>query len=199
MDLTKPLTKAAFKKQLASQPFGAIGELVYDFLYRQIITMDLLTGTRINEAQLAKELETSRSPVHAAVGRLLNDQLARRTGSTPASCPSNPSIAFAFPKPASAWRATRPISPPLPLPQNSWSGCGRWRYSMRQLPQTRSCRGLRPATMGSTPRWKAAFPPWRGTRWPAIRTPCGTYTRNGEADGTRPLPTCAEYGFLLRG
>ena len=41
MDLTKPLTKAAFKKQLASQPFGAIGELVYDFLYRQIITMDL--------------------------------------------------------------------------------------------------------------------------------------------------------------
>ncbi|MCL2492703.1 MAG: GntR family transcriptional regulator [Clostridiales bacterium] len=67
-----------FKRALEKQPFLVIGDFVYNYLCDEIIRMHLPPGTKINEANIAKELEISRSPVHAAVCRLMDDQLIHK-------------------------------------------------------------------------------------------------------------------------
>ncbi|MEJ8548693.1 GntR family transcriptional regulator [Brevibacillus borstelensis] len=73
-----------FHEKIKGQPFAVLSDLVYDFLLEMIITMKMLPGTRINEAQIAKQLEVSRSPIRTAIERLINERLViKESGKNP--------------------------------------------------------------------------------------------------------------------
>ncbi|MET3322349.1 UNVERIFIED_ORG: DNA-binding GntR family transcriptional regulator [Peribacillus simplex] len=69
------MEKEEFYEKVKENPFVALGDLVYDFLFDNIITMKILPGSRINEVKIAKELGISRSPIRTAIERLVNEQL----------------------------------------------------------------------------------------------------------------------------
>ncbi|MGE7767446.1 GntR family transcriptional regulator [Peribacillus sp. NPDC096540] len=69
------MEKEEFHEKVKENPFAALGGLVYDFLFDNIITMKILPGSRINEVKIAKELGISRSPIRTAIERLVNEQL----------------------------------------------------------------------------------------------------------------------------
>ena len=50
-------------------------DIVYDYLYQEIVTVRLLPGAKISEAEIAKNFGISRQPVRDAFARLGNDGL----------------------------------------------------------------------------------------------------------------------------
>lgn len=50
-------------------------DVVYDYLYQEIVSVRLLPGTKISEAEIAKSFGISRQPVRDAFARLGNDGL----------------------------------------------------------------------------------------------------------------------------
>lgn len=71
-----PLTRQALATILKEQPFLPLNDLVYDYLFHQIITFELKPAAKLGEAKIAKDLGISRSPVHMAVMRLVDEKLA---------------------------------------------------------------------------------------------------------------------------
>lgn len=63
-----------FKKSQSS--FASVSDLVYEYLRENIIQMQLLPGTQLNESRLSAELKVSRTPVRAAIHRLETEGLA---------------------------------------------------------------------------------------------------------------------------
>ena len=53
----------------------SVAEQVYDHVRSAILKGDIPQGTRVVEAQIAKNLKISRAPVREAVNRLLQDGL----------------------------------------------------------------------------------------------------------------------------
>ena len=68
-----------FHMQMKENAFTPLGDLVYNYLFDQIITMEMLPESRLNEAQIAKQLGVSRSPIRAAIERLIDEQLVIKT------------------------------------------------------------------------------------------------------------------------
>lgn len=69
---------AMFERAINENPFTPINEIVYQYLRNAIVMMELEPGTRLKEAQIAEELQISRSPVKAAITRLEQDMLVQR-------------------------------------------------------------------------------------------------------------------------
>lgn len=69
------MNKDEFNATLKNNPFINLSDLIYTSLREDIITMKLLPKAHINTAKLAQELEISRSPIQAAVRRLITEQL----------------------------------------------------------------------------------------------------------------------------
>lgn len=72
-----------FTQMKRDKPFTPLGELVYLYLYEEIIRMNLLPGTKLNESRLADELEVSRTPVKYALNRLSDELLVTKTEGKP--------------------------------------------------------------------------------------------------------------------
>ena len=53
----------------------SLADSVYDAILENILSGALAAGTEVSEVELAEALQVSRTPVHEAVGRLLNDGL----------------------------------------------------------------------------------------------------------------------------
>ncbi|MCR4443143.1 MAG: GntR family transcriptional regulator [Peptococcaceae bacterium] len=68
-----------FKKRLENEPFAALGELVYNYLFEIIIKASILPGEKISTTKIAEELGISRTPVRAALDRLANEGFVERT------------------------------------------------------------------------------------------------------------------------
>lgn len=64
-----------FKKE---NPFLSLGELVYMFLYNEIIYLRIRPNTKLSESKLAEELKISRTPVNYALNRLTEDHLIEK-------------------------------------------------------------------------------------------------------------------------
>lgn len=56
--------------------FAPISDLVYEYLSENIIQMNLLPGTQLNETHISEELCVSRTPVRTAIRRLETEGLA---------------------------------------------------------------------------------------------------------------------------
>lgn len=63
------------KKEIKKNPFASLNKLIYNFLFENIINLSILPGTKINESNLAKNLNISRSPIQIAINKLCDDQL----------------------------------------------------------------------------------------------------------------------------
>lgn len=61
-----------FEKIRNENPFLPISDIVYELMMRDIISFKLKPGARISENALSKELNVSRSPVKAALEKLVN-------------------------------------------------------------------------------------------------------------------------------
>lgn len=72
------LTKAELEQQMQRRPFAALGDLIYERLYEDIIMLRLMPSTRLNESKIAAELGLSRSPVKDAVSRLIAQGLVKK-------------------------------------------------------------------------------------------------------------------------
>lgn len=75
------MDKLEFQKKVKENPFGVLGDLVYDYLFEKIITMQIFPGARLHEAQIANELGISRSPIRAAIDRLIEEKLVLKQSS----------------------------------------------------------------------------------------------------------------------
>lgn len=64
------MNKETFKKKIEENPFETINKIVYDLMYDAIIKLDLLPGEKINVAQIASDLEISRTPILEAIKQL---------------------------------------------------------------------------------------------------------------------------------
>ena len=85
------MTQEELKRQLKDQPFSSLSDLVYQHLFDEIAMMKLQPGDKIREAQIAKDLGISRSPVKAAVTRLAEEGLAEKNkGRCPIVSPIDP-------------------------------------------------------------------------------------------------------------
>ncbi|MCR4443211.1 MAG: GntR family transcriptional regulator [Peptococcaceae bacterium] len=73
MDITE------FRKRLENEPFAAVGELVYNYLFEIIIKANILPGEKISTTKIAEELGISRTPVRTALDRLANEGFVERT------------------------------------------------------------------------------------------------------------------------
>lgn len=62
--------------QKSQSSFASVSDLVYEYLRENIIQMQLLPGTQLNESRLSAELKVSRTPVRAAIHRLETEGLA---------------------------------------------------------------------------------------------------------------------------
>ena len=78
------MTTEEFQKQIADNPFAAINDLVYKYLYDNIVTMEIVPGSSLNESSIAKELQISRTPIRSAIELLERDGLAKREKGRPA-------------------------------------------------------------------------------------------------------------------
>ena len=72
------MTKEEFAEQLKAFPFTAVGDLVYRYLFDQIVTIASPPNAQLNEAKISRDLGVSRTPVHSAIERLETDGLARQ-------------------------------------------------------------------------------------------------------------------------
>lgn len=70
--------KDGIKKKLDDNPFSMLGQIVYEGLYHEILEGRLTVNDRIVELQLAKALDTSRTPIKAALNRLVDQGLMER-------------------------------------------------------------------------------------------------------------------------
>ena len=55
------LTTEEFQKQIADNPFAAINDLVYKYLYDNIVTMEIVPGSSLNESSIAKDTQRYRA------------------------------------------------------------------------------------------------------------------------------------------
>ena len=67
------------EKALKHNPFMHLQDAVYEVLYDKIIRLELEPGSVLAEARIAKELESSRTPIRNALGALAEDGLVVRT------------------------------------------------------------------------------------------------------------------------
>ena len=70
----------SLKNQIESEPFVRIWKMIYDHLYKEIITLELFPGSKITESGIAKELAISRSPVKKALDLLVHEKLLVDSG-----------------------------------------------------------------------------------------------------------------------
>jgi DNA-binding GntR family transcriptional regulator len=64
------MNKEIFKRAVEENPFETINKIVYDLMYDAIIKLDFLPGEKINVAQIANDLEISRTPILEAIKQL---------------------------------------------------------------------------------------------------------------------------------
>ena len=70
-----------YQNILKDNPFIPVKDAVYKLLYDQIISLKIAPGTVVNASAIADALNISRSPVHAAIMQLENDNLVvKKTG-----------------------------------------------------------------------------------------------------------------------
>ncbi len=69
------LNRETLAQLQVEHPFVPLNDIIYEDLFRQIIQFRLLPKERINEAKMAKDLGISRSPVHMAVSRLIEEKM----------------------------------------------------------------------------------------------------------------------------
>lgn len=62
-----------------SFPFLPLNEVVYKFLFEEIITLNMMPGEKLNEAQLAKSMDVSRSPIQVAIKQLCEEGLVEKS------------------------------------------------------------------------------------------------------------------------
>jgi len=67
-----------FEQLKKAHPFLPLGELVYMFLYNEIIYLRILPNTKLGESKIADELKISRTPVNYALNRLIDEQLIEK-------------------------------------------------------------------------------------------------------------------------
>lgn len=67
------------KEKIRQEPFTSLWIVIYDYLYHNIITLDIPPGTRITESQFASELKVSRSPIKMALDKLVEDNLVEKS------------------------------------------------------------------------------------------------------------------------
>ena len=73
-----------FQHEISCNPFVQVSDLVYQYLFEDIIGYRIKPGSYINTNQLAKELGLSRTPVQTAIQRLCDDHLVeRKNGKSP--------------------------------------------------------------------------------------------------------------------
>lgn len=70
---------ARFRDLAKEYPLESYNKLVYKFLYREIMSLDLRPGTKLNLSQLSKDLEVSRTTVRDAVLSLVEENLIEKT------------------------------------------------------------------------------------------------------------------------
>ncbi|NLL49724.1 MAG: GntR family transcriptional regulator [Eubacteriaceae bacterium] len=68
-----------FREIATEFPSESSNKLVHKFLYREIMSLDLKPGTRLNLSQLSKELEVSRTTLRDAVLTLVDENLVEKT------------------------------------------------------------------------------------------------------------------------
>lgn len=61
-------------------PFMPLQDIIHEILLQEIVTFQLLPGSKINESHVAKTLGVSRSPVNAALQRLAKNQYVEKSG-----------------------------------------------------------------------------------------------------------------------
>lgn len=66
------------KKKLDDNPFSMLGQIVYEGLYNEILEGRLTVKDKIIELQIAKDLDISRTPVKAALNKLVDKGLVER-------------------------------------------------------------------------------------------------------------------------
>lgn len=71
---------AALQKRMKAKPFQNLSDVIYEALFDDIIHLHILPGAKLNEKQIADNLGVSRSPVNAALHRLLDDGLLNKDG-----------------------------------------------------------------------------------------------------------------------
>lgn len=77
------IAKEGFERLKKENPFMPLGELMYHFLYNEIIYLRIPPETKLSESKIASDLMISRTPVKYALSRLIDEQLAgKKDGKT---------------------------------------------------------------------------------------------------------------------
>lgn len=76
------MKRSELKKRIAENPFAVLGEIVYQSLYEDIISLRIAPGSKLNESRIAEELGISRTPVKTALTQLEKDNLLLKKGGT---------------------------------------------------------------------------------------------------------------------
>lgn len=58
-----------------NNPFKPLGEIIYQHIYEDIISLKIPPNAKLNESKIAESLNVSRSPVKYALGKLADDKL----------------------------------------------------------------------------------------------------------------------------
>lgn len=74
------MTKTEFKDVVSNSLFPVLNDAIYEYILTLIIEHSFEPGKKINMTQIAEDLEVSRSPVRAALERLVDEGLVVRTG-----------------------------------------------------------------------------------------------------------------------
>ncbi|EHM39276.1 GntR family transcriptional regulator [Anaeroglobus geminatus] len=61
-------------------PFMPLQDIIHEILLQEIVTFQLLPGSKITQSHVAKTLGVSRSPVNAALQRLAKNQYVEKSG-----------------------------------------------------------------------------------------------------------------------
>lgn len=69
-----------FLRQVKSQPFSVLSDLVYQYITDAIVDVRYAPGSKINTKQIAEELAISRTPVRTALERLVGENLVEQVG-----------------------------------------------------------------------------------------------------------------------
>lgn len=72
------VTRNELEKRLEQSPFSAVSDVVYEYLFHEIITLNIEPGSLLNESKLAKLLGLSRTPIRSALDRLEAEELIRQ-------------------------------------------------------------------------------------------------------------------------
>ena len=72
------LTREKLSEEMSRNPFLVLGDFIFDSLYRDIITLRIPPGSKLNESRIASELGVSRTPVKHAVTQLISMGLVRK-------------------------------------------------------------------------------------------------------------------------